>query len=369
MIRESTMKGIRKINSIGFNNEKTKELIEQMKMSGVDVDIENLDKYLRTQGVLVKIHIGGGKHDFDLSPKVYGINSQTMGEDVKELFTEYVKSSKISFLPRAYLKRLKRIESAVRMSCIRLSIGYENSFMPLESYTEFKKYFDSQKNEYLMIRDEIMANYDELVKKFKDITKSSLKKMNAIDLESEYLSIVGRFGEIGTPLYESYKKRYESSFYMELGVKAFPVAENLQMFDSSVRKDIEEGLNSETIKTLYEVIGNILDDAFVSVGRILTSANNNNGVIAPKTMSSIKDISQRLSQKNILCNPKINEIRADILTLSSMDDYDFIYESAEKILAKIYKYALELNIDDRLNWKNSPIDEDLLVEIAEMLDK
>lgn len=366
-INEKTMGDVKTINTMGFNEEKTRELIEEMKEQGINVDIENLAQYVRQQGLIVKVHVGGGKNDYELSPKVYGINENDLGDEVKELFSEHVKKSKIGFLPNAYAKRLKNLESNLRMQCRRNSIGYDNSFMAMPSYREFRDYYNKSQEDYMKIRDEIMDKYDLLVQRFKEITWISLEKLNAIDLDSEYHKIVDRFGgKPGDRLYEMFKEKYKDNFYMSLSVKAFPVTENLDMFEDDIKEQIQDGLNQETVQTLYEIIGNSLNDAFSSVEKVIISAGKNDGRVAPKTLSSITDTIPRLKQKNIFSNVKINEIADNISNMIvNPTDSDTLLQEAEIILAKIYSYAVELNIEHLINLKDSPLDEEILLEIAE----
>lgn len=52
------IENVKTVNSVGFNLEKTNELIEDLKSQGMIVGIEDLGSYLRTQGLIVKEHIG-----------------------------------------------------------------------------------------------------------------------------------------------------------------------------------------------------------------------------------------------------------------------------------------------------------------------
>ncbi len=365
-VNEKVIKEFKTIENTRFDEEKTKELIQEMQEQGIDVDIENLAQYIRKQGLIVKVHVGGGKSVYELSPKVYGIDENNLGSETKELFSQHVKKSKISFLPMNYSKKLENLESNLRMQCRRNCIGYDNSFMPMETYKEFAEFFKETQKEYMAVRDEIMDKYDLLVQRFKEITRVSLDELKAIDLEEEYHKIVDRFGgNPGDPAYERFKERYKNSFYMSLTVKAFPVSENLDMFEDDVKRQIQEGLSEETVQVLYEVLGNALNDAFSSVSKIINSAQKNDGKIAPRTLGSLEDVVKRLKQKNIFSNAKINSIINDIDVLTDIKDHDIILQNAEIILAKIYAYARELQIGYLINLKNSPLSADVLLEIVD----
>ena len=368
-VSEKVVNEFKTVQNTKFDEEKTRQLIEEIREQGMDVSVENLAQYIRTQGLIVKVHVGGGKSVYELSPKAYGIDEDNLGSETKELLAKHVKRSKISLLPNTYSKKLENLESNLRMQCRRNSIGYDNSFMPMETYKEFVEFFKETQKEYMAVRDEIMDKYDFLVKRFKEITRISLEELNAIDLEGQYNKIVGRFGgEPGDPAYEKFKEKYKNSFYMSLSVKAFPVTENLDMFEDDIKRQIQDGLNQETVQTLYEIIGNALNDAFTSVAKIINSAQKNDGKVAPRTLGSIDDCIKRVKQKNIFANAKINSIIQDVeVMMANSSDSDILLQNAEIVLSKIYSYAVDLQIGYLISLKDSPLSADVLLEIAETI--
>ena len=60
------------------------------------------------------------------------------------------------------------------------------------------------------------------------------------------------------------KEEYGDSFYMDLRISAFPVMENLDMFDDSIREQIQDGMTNESIQSMYQIIGNGLDEIFLA---------------------------------------------------------------------------------------------------------
>lgn len=355
-----TMENIKLVNAMNVNKDKTEELIQELKNQGVIVGIEDLGSYIRKKGLVVKEHIGRKRNYIEISPKVFGVDVSQKGEEVKELFKEYMKMGKMSFIPDSYEKKLINLESSVRMTRRRESIGYDESFMTIEIYWDFVKYFEEKKREYFAIRDEIVSKWDMLIRRFKEVLLNSLDELNALDKEIIFNSIVSRVPS---------KEEYQRSFYMSLSVKAFPVVENLDMFDESIQKQIREGLNQETISTLYEIIGNALNDAFENVSRVLISIEKN-GKLASKTLGSINKTADRLAKKNIFHNPKIDEIRRDILrVVSKSGNVEEVAELAENLLAKIYGYAKELGVESSITSISScPLSEDELLWIYEILE-
>lgn len=354
------IENVKLVNSTGFNEEKTNELIQGIKQEGLIVGIEDLAGYLRKQGLIVNEHIGRKRNYVEVSPKLFGVDVNEKGDDVKELFKEHVKMGKMSFIPDKYEKLLVNLESSLRMARRRACIGYDETFMPLETFKEFSKEFEDKKRKYFEIRDEIVATWDTLIARFKSILQSSLEELNSLDKATVFTAVVAKLPS---------KEEYRESFYMTLSVKAFPVTENLDMFEESIQSQIKDGLNQETVSTLYEIIGNTLNDAFDNVAKVLTSIQKNDKV-ANKTLGSLKKTADRVGQKNIFNNPKINQIRKEILGLSeNVDDADVLAEQSENLLATIYGYARELNIEDQVKLTGSPLSADELLAIYSMIEE
>jgi hypothetical protein len=353
------IENVKRINTTGFNSDKTNELIEDLKSQGMIVGIEDLGGYLRKQGLIVKEHIGRKRNYVEVSPKLFGVDVSQKGDDVKEFMKEHIKMGKLCFIPDSYEKKLSNLDASIRMARRRSCIGYEETFMPLEVYKQFTKEFEASKKEYFEIRDSIVASWDNLLLRFKQILKISLDELNTIDKESIFTTIVAKLPS---------KQDYADSFYMTLSAKAFPVTENLEMFDESIQDQIRDGLNQETITTLYEIIGNALNDAFENVSKILQTLRKN-AKVANKTLGALKKSAERVGKKNIFHNPKIEEIRAEILNvLWSSKDKDMMWEKGENLLAIIYGYAKELGIEEIIKFTDCPLSADELISIYVMLE-
>ncbi|ADO59454.1 hypothetical protein [Paenibacillus polymyxa] len=352
------IENVKTVNSVGFNLEKTNELIEDLKSQGMIVGIEDLGSYLRTQGLIVKEHIGRKRNYIVVGPKLYGVDVTQKGDQVKEFMKEHIKMGRLSFLPESYEKRLTSVDNSVRVKRRGHCIGYDETFMPIEAYKEYQKEFEEKKKEYFEIRDEIVSNWEGLLHRFKEILKISLDELNSIDKEVVFESIISKLPS---------KEEYKDSFYMTLSAKAFPVTENLGMFDESIQEQIRNGLKQETVSTLYEIIGNTLNDAFLNVSRTLRALQKKDKV-SSKTLGALRKSAKRIAQKNIFNNKKIDEIRLGILNVGeSSHDTEVMCENAENVLATIYGYACELGIEDTIKFEDSPVTVDDLQMIYEML--
>jgi len=333
------MENVKLVNNAKFNEDKTNELLAGLKAEGLIVGVEDLGNYIRKQGLIVKEHIGRKRNYVEISPKVFGVDVNQKGDELKEFFKEHLQMGKIKFIPDSDEKKLINIEASIRMSRRRACIGYEDSFMPLETYKEFVKEVESKKKEYFEVRDSIVSRWDLLMKRFKEILWISLNELNSVDKEIVFNAICEKLPS---------KEDYANSFYITLSVKAFPVMDNLDMFDESIQSQIKEGLNQDTVATLYEIIGSTLNDAFENINKVLANIEKNRK-LANKTLGAIKKTAERIAQKNIFNNPKVDLIKNNILEMVRQShDIDEMAEIGENTLAVIYGYAKELGIESQI---------------------
>lgn len=360
MKSEKIVSTFKEIESVGFNADKTKELVNNLKNDGLVVGIEDLSSYIRKQGLIVEEHIGRRRNFIKVSPRIFGVDLTTKRDEVNEFFKEHIQMGRISFIPEAYEKKLVNIESSVRVSKKRNTIGYDSKFMTIDSYREFMAFVEQKKKEYLGVRDEIVTNWETILERFKNILEISLNDLGALDKEMAFSSIITKLPT---------KEEYGNSFYMSVGAKAFPVTENLEMFETDIQEQIKEGLNEETIRTMYEIIGHTLNDAFENVSKLVKSYAKNR-TIAVRTLGGVKASAKRIGQKNIFHNKKVEEIRVaiwDMMKLSPM--YEEMTEEAEVIMYLIYGYAKELYIEDMIELKDSPLSEDELLQGYSFISK
>lgn len=322
-----------------FSKEKTEELLKGLKESGEIVGVEDLANYIRRSGLIVKETIGRKRLVFEMNPKFYGVNLSEKGETVQGFHKNHVKSGSISFIPKELDRKLVNLESSVRMLRRRSSIGYEDRFMPMETYAKFKEEFDKRKEEYFALRDSIAKSWNELLINFRKELTDWLQEFNAEDREVLFTTIMSR-----VPTVEEYK----NSFYMNLNIKAFPIAENLDMFKDEIKEQIQNGLTDDTIETMYEIIGNTLNQAFETVITAIES-HKSNGVMSARTKGSVKRTAEMIAEKNIFANPIIDEVKTLMMELLRTED---VTDLGEQILGAIYGYARELGIGNLIKLKD-----------------
>lgn len=330
------VENLKTMNHAKFSKEKTEELLKGLKDSGAIVGVEDLANYIRKSGLIVKESIGRKRLVFELNPKFYGVNLSEKGESVQGFHKNHVKTGGILFIPREEERKLANLESSVRMLRRRSSIGYEDRFMPLETYEAFKKQFEERKKQYFELRDSIVNNWSTLLANFRQELTDWLQEFNAKDREVLFTTIMSRVPTVA---------EYKNSFYMNLNIKAFPVAENLDMFRDEIRDQIESGLTDDTVATMYEIIGNTLNQAFETV-MVAIENHKQNGTMSARTKGSVKRTAEIIAQKNIFANHVIDDVKAMMMEMLRSDS---VTDAGEEILGAIFGYARELGVGNLID--------------------
>lgn len=337
-----------------FDRQKTEDLIKTLETDGVSIEIENIDHYIKKKGVIVNVKAGGGKSSYSISPKIYGVDTTELKEDAENFLKKHIKGGKVSFLSDDEEKKIIAIESKLRKKRKELSIGFNNSFMPIESYTEFKEYFNQAKRDYFQLRDELVAKFDTLVEDYVRRVSAALQELGTAATEDEFNSLMNKI-----PTQDEFK----NSFYMELIVTAFPVAENLDIFSPEVAEDVKKGINEGALNILYESMGSALDEAFLSMLTVINS--NSLEKIHPNVINGIKNAINRVKRKNILGNPKVDEIVEKMREMIDVD-IDNAMQIAEIVISKIYLYTKEMGIINLISINKSPFSLDELEEMSKI---
>lgn len=353
----------KEVNSLGFDMKKTEELLEGLKNDGLIVGIEDLSQYIRKQGVIVQESIGRKRNYITVSPKLFGVDLKTKGSETNEFFKQHMKMGQIRFLPDIYETKLVNLEVLVRQKRRTYALGYDDKFMTIETYKKFMELVETKKEEYLATRDEIVENWDSIISRFRTVLWSTLDELQSIEKEKVFNKVMNSLPS---------KEQYAESFYMDVNAKAFPVTENLEMFSEDIQEQIKDGLHQDTIETLYDIIGNTLDDGFDAVSRVIKSIKKEDNLIkkiAHKTLGSLIEAGKRIGEKNIFNNPKVESIRVSIVDLANLSiNPEVMCEEAEAISAMIYGYARELGIENKINTSTSPLSEIELLDLFDMLE-
>ncbi|MFJ8528677.1 hypothetical protein [Bacillus sp. NPDC094106] len=335
----------------------TEEILQGLQEDGVNVTVENVDEYLQKQGVLVKVHVGRLRNYVEVTPGLFGVDV-SQSEELDSFFKNYIRNGRLNFIPNDYEKKLRSIEAKVRKMKATLAIGYDNEYLPIDIYKDFSKYVKEARVEYFEVRDNILANWIQLIRIFEDSLQNSLEQMGALNKEAIQRSIMSRIPT---------QEKYEESFYLRTSLKAFPVIANVNLFDEEIAEEVRESIRQESVKGVYEIMGNVLNDAFQVVNRSLSIYEERNR-LTQTSLNSIKNSSYRIKKKNLFKNAFVDEIADDLYTLSGTPQSD-IAEVGEIILAKIYGYSYEIGIQNEINLKDSVLSEEELEIICSTFNK
>lgn len=329
------------------------ELIAKIVGGAVAVE-SNINKYLQTQGVIVRVSVGGGRNSYYISPKIYGIVQDKLSEDSNEFLGQHVKDGRISLLPKEDEKRFRAIESRVKKKLRETAIGYGDSFVPMTSFPEFKEYFEKNRDEFFEIRDSIVARYDVMKHRFAEIARNTLKELGAVDGEKELEDILKRLPS---------KEGFAQSFRMDMMVTAFPTTENLDMFDEDIRKEILGGTKQDESNLILESVVATINEGFTVLSSVIRSVAES-GKLHSRVILGVKNGVKRMGQKNIAGNEKMDSMRAEIESILTKDSDDAA-GACEFLISEIYKYAKEIGVDDRIDLQGCPFTvgelEDLII--------
>lgn len=327
-----------------------KVLEDVLGLSGERVYVEDLDKILHQRGVIVKVHIGRMRGNFELSPKLMGIK---MTPSVRKFFRSYVQNGKLSFLDSQTVMELERIENRVRMMATRMSIGYDNTFMPIETYKEFKAYLEEQRRYYFQKRDEILSRWEELKINFQNTLIETLKDLHDLHASEEEIQ----------KIFEGIMKKYPSkeafrdSFYMKTSLRAFPIVENLTLFDEEISSEIKESAIKESLRLVREVIGVCLNDLFNAANQVHVALEQKSK-LESRTKGSVKKTVSSVRRNNIFSHRKVEELASKLEELANTQDrYDGM-ELAEVVMAGSYGLAKELDLLEFIDLKDTNVAED-----------
>lgn len=329
-----------------------KKIAEQLKKDGIPLGVEDLNKYIRKKGLITRVHIGGKTCEFSIDPKIFGVDVEK--ENSGEFWKNYVRQSKISLLPREYISKIKAPMMRVRQRLIQKTIGYNNSFMLVDDFEDFKKYVDEQREEMMNIVRSVSGEWDRLVYEFSNTLDGFMAEINSTD------------ADVKQKIMDSIpsKETFIDSFYMRISVKTFPVAENLDIFDESVRKDIENEMMRDATRLYYDITGSALSKAFDALNSIdQKGIGDKKGT---RLLEKAKKTIDELSSRNTFNNVNLTEIiksANDALNVPEL----MLSESVEAVMARIYSYAVSTGTADAIDLSGCQFDKETLLSISKVL--
>lgn len=311
-------------------------------LKGLDgkVQIENIDQYLQQSGVVVKIHVGRIRGNFELKPSTLGVNMDN--EDIQTFFKDHVKNGAMSFIPLGFEKEFQRIENRIRMAKMRMSLGYDNSYMPIEVFKEFKEQVQKAREEYFQVRDKILEQWDDLKVRFMNQLNSALDEMNPTDKNQIVRGIMQKYPT---------KAEYKNSFYLKTSLRAFPVLKNLSLLDESLSEEVRQSAIEDNLEMIHEVLGICFNEVF-QVANTIYKAYDRSSKLSNKTRGALSNAIKSVKRKNLLKHPSVEQLVKDLEQLYHTSDADEGGELVESILSRSFGEANILGLSTYLDLRD-----------------
>ena len=322
-------------------------LQNELKGKDIELDANTIGSFINRKGVIVKAVVRGGKNSYIVTPKIYGVKDELLTQASKTFLDEYNKNGRITFIPKEDEdgKKIRSIEAKLRKKIKSLAVGFDDSFIPNDSFDELQNYFLNCKEEFEETRDKLVNKYSEMFSRFVEVTENSLDDFNATEGKEELSRIIESL-----PNEEEFKESFEIGLY----VSEFP---SLDISNLHLQEDvIKEMVNASLTK--------IIDDAIESLSALLRGGADE-GRIHPKILSGVKNSTERMKKANIFGNQMLNEIRLQMKEIQTMDADESI-EVSERLIANLYHYAKEVGLDKNINLKPCLFSKEELDDIYDM---
>src|SRR5258708_5062660 len=115
------------------------------------------------EGALIHLHIGRCRFSTRLLLEDMGIHIED--ETTRDKLARWLILGEKRLLPEAYMKALARIEGSARYTLKEHAFQTElGNFVPVTSYVAWRTNTETLREEYLALRDDIIANHRELVR-------------------------------------------------------------------------------------------------------------------------------------------------------------------------------------------------------------
>lgn len=315
-------------------------------LKDTEVKLDDVGLLLRAEGIIIRLHFGGGKNSYSISPKAFGVKDGNLSEDSQEFIAEHIRNGSVTIVPKEQYKRLKAVESKTRKKLKELSTGvvFDNSYLTKDSFVEFLSYFEESKEEYFVIRDYLVENYRSMINRFQHIVKSSIVDMDAYAAEIEYERIMADLPS---------KDQFEESFKLDMVKTYFPAMNDLEGLDDVIKEQLKEQYDELGNGLVISSTANIIDEGISGLTTIFTS-DRKNGKIHHQTRAGILTCVKRMGEINVFGNEKLEKIRNEIKGLLDLSLEEAI-ENSEVIMAELYVYSKELKIEKDINLSNCPL--------------
>jgi len=320
------------------NNEK---LLEGLRGAGINVSVENLARYMASNGIIVDPSVGRRRGYVSLNEKAYGVDLEAMSEGGRDFYRGRVSQGHLNFIPPKDEASFGALEKRLRRAVERRTLA--DGFMPMSAYDSLKEEFEEVRADYFAKRDEVLDKWPLLVSEFKEGAKAMLDGIVMPDYQREQVlkSFLSEIPKIDD---------YRDSFTMALHVRAFPAACNQDGLNSSVAAAVQETWKDDVMTTAITAIESLIGTTW---SKCISAVQQyiKRGTIKSNTIDSLARLIDELSWKNVFLNPVLTQLHDEMSKLRLMSE-EAQAEAIEIAVATIYKYAMSAHLD--LDFSDSP---------------
>lgn len=313
-----------------------------------------MNKKLRQEGFLVDVNFRKAGHHITISPKLLGVDVDG-NEDLKGFFNDFMSNNKVSFLRKSVTKKAESISKAAHKEKRARALGETGNLMTRGILDDFKDYLEGKKAAYFEARDEIVAQYDELVDEFKTEFRHKLvdTTMNSLTTADRDQITEKVFSRIPS------KEDYRDSFKVGMSRTKVSLAEEV---DSS---EVDEVLQ-DTLDQVNEITGKNLSIAFSALNNLMEQYNQN-GILNNRNRAVFTSVPADLKKRNLFNDAVVEDV---IIAMTSFKakgtSDDEIIEETEVLVSKIYGYAQDINVLNQLDLINAALTVDEMEELLEI---
>lgn len=253
-------------------------------------------------------------------------------------------------------KRCRAIDSKMRMSLNRLSIG-KTHLVPEERLETLFADFEEKQKEWDEEVNHLCEKYDDYISDMQSVLQTFF---NTYAPEQTDV-VLRKFRKAVKPVAEFRKK-----FKMELEMGDIP--SDLSIFSTSVQETLKEVKRNSVRNQCIDMIKGIMETQVAAVSEFYACYSErviDKGMsVTAQTMGKFEDKIQKSISDNVICDPRLLAISEKAKTFpSKCKSAGFAVSYLQAILFDIFVYGKEMDIE--ISWEKSAISEEDLEELYE----
>ena len=331
---------------------------------GISVKEGDINSILSANTVRIQPHIGRIRCEFQVPEKIIGVNTDAFSEKATECYSDNLGYGKLRILSKEQENQFAKLEARLRNRVHKYEIPGTNGLIPVGYYDRVKKDYEDIKSDFLLARDQVVAEWDDLTNNFREKVMEMLNSIEMQERRREFL-----YREICSNIPS--KEAFKDSFYMNLTVTAFPSTSCSEGLSESIALDVDAHWKDEIVKTAIVAIEATIGETFSLIcGGVRTFMETGKvglPVIKSKTLNALSAAAADIRYKNIFSNPCLEELSNQLAKLDKFPDMERKEAVLEEAIISCYDYSMQNGL--RLDMKNCPISEKQLNEMLALRNR